>query len=84
MREMATSCYGVRVRVVDATGARLCGRLRDLRAPEFGAADRASAEVSYVVTAGYRVACDGEPIFTAESADRLVAALSQDVESALS
>jgi len=81
--EMATSCYGVRVRVVDATGAGLCRRLRDVLAPEFAAADGASAQVSYVVTAGYRVARDGEPIFEAESDDRLVAALSQDVENAV-
>src|SRR5262249_31683129 len=80
--EMATSCYGVRVRVVDATGAGVCGRLRDVLAPEFGA-DGGSADVSYVVPAGYRVARDGEPIFAAESADELVAVLSQDVENAV-
>ena len=33
MKELALSCYGVEVRLVDASGAELCQRLRDTLPP---------------------------------------------------
>src|SRR5207253_2260373 len=74
MDELALSCYGVEVRLVDAAGLALCQRLHDTLPPEFAApSEPAEAVVAYVVTAGvrpgtaeppeYLITCDGVAVF---------------------
>src|SRR5262245_38888161 len=67
--ELTISCYGVGIRIVDATGAELCRRLPCALAPEFAVVAGAAGPVSYLVTTlgteptaehpGYRVTRDG-------------------------
>jgi hypothetical protein len=82
--ELATSCYGVDVRVVDAAGAVLCERLRDMLAPEFvDATGAASAAVSYRVTSddrGYRISRDGAAAVVATTDEDTLGWLCQDID----
>jgi Rps23 Pro-64 3,4-dihydroxylase Tpa1-like proline 4-hydroxylase len=91
MQELALSCYGVEVRLVDASGADLCQRLRDTLPPEFTAPSRpGSAGVSYVVTGGalpgtaehpgYAVMCHGGEVFAAATDEDVVQWLCQDID----
>ena len=91
MKELALSCYGVEVRLVDASGAELCQRLRDTLPPEFAApAGPGSAVVSYVVTGGalsgtaeppgYSVTCHGGEVFAAATEEDVVQWLCQDID----
>jgi hypothetical protein len=93
-QELATSCYGVEVRVVDATGAELCQRLRHTLAPEFAVGGGAApVVVSYLVTLGmepptaeplrYRVSRDGSPAFAAATDEQVFAWLCQDIDNAV-
>jgi hypothetical protein len=85
-----TACYGVAIRVVDAAGAGVTQRLRDMLAPEFVAGDGAtSLAASYVVTtdtrataeqSGYRVSRDGSVVFVAATEEDVVAWLCQDID----
>ena len=53
MEEVAFSCYGVEIRLVDAAGTDICRRLRDALPSEFAVpSPTGSTVVSYVVTAG--------------------------------
>ena len=53
MEELAFSCYGVEIRLVDAAGTDICRRLRDALPSEFAVpSSPGSTVVSYVVTAG--------------------------------
>ena len=94
MEELALSCYGVEVRVVDAAGAELCQRLRDTLPPEFAAAaGAASVVVSYVVTVGtqpvtaehpgYRVTPRRVEVFAAATEEDVFAWLCQDIDNAV-
>src|SRR5215467_11147446 len=94
MEELALSCYGVGIRISDATGAALCQRLRETLAPEFTHPSEQESElVSYVVTAGspvgtaehpeYGVARDGVEILTATTEEDVFRWLCQDIEHAV-
>jgi hypothetical protein len=94
MEELALSCYGVEVRLVDAAGAGLCQRLQDTLPPEFAAPSGPGlAVVSYVVTAAtlpgttehpeYHVTCDGVEVFTAATEEDVFRWLCQDIDTAV-
>ena len=94
MKELALSCYGVEVRLVDASGAELCQRLRDALPPEFAApSGPGSAVVSYVVTVGalpgtaehpgYSVTCHGVEVFAAATEEDVVQWLCQDIDNTM-
>src|SRR5262245_29166046 len=82
--QLLTSCYGVSVRVADATGAGLCQRLFDTLAPEFVSAPAgAAAELSYTVTAGdhgYCITRDDAPAVAAPTVEDAFTWLSQDID----
>jgi hypothetical protein len=91
MEQLALSCYGVAVRIVDTAGVDIC-RVREALPPQF-VADRGggSASVSYavgLVTAlpdgttqrEYRVSRDGTEVFTTPAPDDLVQRLRQDID----
>ena len=82
--EIAVSCYGVTLRIVDATGAGLCSRLRDSLAPEFVVVSTASpGAVSYLVTGErprYRIVRDDSEMFAGATDEDVLAWLCQDVE----
>ena len=94
MEELALSCYGVEIRIIDAAGAALCQRLRETLAPEFTHPSEPGSElVSYVVTAGsavgtaehpeYRIARDGVGILAATTEEDVFRCLCQDIDNAV-
>ena len=91
MEELALSCYGVEICLVDAAGAKLRQRLRDTLPPEFVALSRpGSPVISYVVTAdrlpgtaehlGYCITCDGVEVFAAATEEDVFQWLCQDID----
>ena len=95
MEESAFSCYSVEVRLVEAAGAGLGRRLRDVLPPEFVVPSRpGSTVVSYGVTAdmlpgnteetGYTVTCDGTEVFAAATEDSVFQWLRQDIDTTVS
>jgi Rps23 Pro-64 3,4-dihydroxylase Tpa1-like proline 4-hydroxylase len=91
MEELALSCYGVEIRIVDAAGTGLCQGLRDTLPPEFTATSGlSSGVVSHLVTAGalpsegehprYRIICDGVEVFAAATEEDVLRWLRQDID----
>ena len=94
MEELALSCYGVGIRLVDTACAGLCRRLQDTLPPEFAAPSGPGlAVVSYVVTdgtlpgtaehPGYHVTCDGVEVFAAATEEDVFRWLCQDIDNAV-
>jgi Rps23 Pro-64 3,4-dihydroxylase Tpa1-like proline 4-hydroxylase len=93
MEELALSCYGVGIRIIDAA-AGLCQRLRETLPPEFTNPSEPESEVvSYVVTAAavlavaehphYRITRDGVEVLTATTEEDLFRWLCQDIDQAV-
>jgi Rps23 Pro-64 3,4-dihydroxylase Tpa1-like proline 4-hydroxylase len=90
MEELALSCYGVEIRIRDATGAALCQHLRETLPPEFiSPSEPGSDVVSYVVTAGavvaadqteYRITRDEVEVLTATTEEDVFRWLCQDID----
>jgi Rps23 Pro-64 3,4-dihydroxylase Tpa1-like proline 4-hydroxylase len=92
MEEVAFSCYGVEIRIVDAAGTDICRRLQDALPPEFAVpSPPGSTVVSYVVTAGippttadqlaYRIARDGIDLFADQTEEGAFEWLREDIDS---
>ena len=93
MEELAVSCYGVEIRLVDAANAGVCERLRAVLAPEFGAPVGGDSDlVSYLISVGsgetaeepeYQVTRDGEEVLTSAPEDELLWWLRQDFDTSV-
>jgi Rps23 Pro-64 3,4-dihydroxylase Tpa1-like proline 4-hydroxylase len=64
MEEVAFSCYGVEIRLVDAAGSDICRRLRDALPSEFAVPSLSgSTVVSYLLTAGILPGTADQPAY---------------------
>jgi len=91
MEEVAFSCYGVEIRLVDAARTDICRRLQDALPSEFAVpSPPGSTVVSYVVTAGilpgradqpaYRIARDGIDLWADQTEEGVFQWLRQDID----
>jgi hypothetical protein len=91
MEEVAFSCYGVEIRIVDAAGTDICRRLRDALPPEFAVpSPPGSTVVSYLVTAripptadqlAYRIARDEIDLCADQTEEGAFEWLREDIDS---
>ncbi len=92
-RELAFSCYGAEIRVVDAADAGVCGRLEHMLPPSIAPSDSQEADACFVVkrieprrsggAAVYRVVRRGAVLVQARSAERVVNQLRREIDEAV-